>query len=107
MTALAGCENVVVKIGGLAMPDNGFGWHTDEAKRPDVETFVAAQQRWYHHTIEAFGPERCRFESNFPVDKFSLDYAVYWDAMRVIADRYSAGEQAALFAGTARRVYSL
>lgn len=105
--ALADCENVVAKLGGLAMPDNGFGWHVDDTTRPDVDTFVAAQARWYHHAIEAFGPDRCMFESNFPVDRWSVDYAVYWDAMAVIAGRYDADEQAAMFAGTARRVYRL
>ncbi|WP_436794106.1 amidohydrolase family protein [Actinospongicola halichondriae] len=104
---LAGCPNVVLKLGGLAMPDNGFGWHVDESSRPDVATFVAAQRRWYDHAIESFGPERCMFESNFPVDKFSLDFATYWDAMRVIAEPYDVDEQHALFAGTARRVYRL
>ena len=68
---------------------------------------MAAQARWYHHAIEAFGPDRCMFESNFPVDRWSVDYAVYWEAMQVIADRYDAAEQSAMFAGTARRVYRL
>lgn len=107
MIELAKCENVVLKLGGLAMPDNGFGWHLDPANRPDVDTFVAAQQRWYHHAIETFGPERCMFESNFPVDKFCLDYGTYWDAMAVMAERYAVDEQAAMFAGTARRIYRL
>lgn len=107
MIELSACENVVLKLGGLAMPDNGFGWHLDPAARPDVDTFVAAQERWYHHAIETFGPDRCMFESNFPVDKFSLDYGTYWDAMAVIADRYAVDEQAAMFAGTARRIYRL
>lgn len=107
IAAIAECPNVVAKIGGLAMPDNGFGWHGDDASRPDVETFLAAQERWYHHAIERFRPERCMFESNFPVDRWSLDYGVYWEAMAGIAGRYSAAEQAAMFAGTARRVYSL
>lgn len=107
IAALAECPNVVLKLGGLAMPDNGFGWHVDETTRPDVDTFLGVQGRWYHHAIETFGPSRCMFESNFPVDKFSLDYRTYWDAMRVIADRYDDDEQHTLFAGTARRVYRL
>ncbi len=104
---LATCPNVMLKLGGLAMPDNGFGWHVDDSTRPDVSAVVDAQRRWYDHAIESFGPERCMFESNFPVDKLSLDYATYWDAMRDIAGRYSTDEQHELFAGTARRVYRL
>ncbi len=107
IAALAGCPNVVAKLGGLAMPDNGFGWHLDPAARPDAATFVAAQERWYHHTIECFGPQRCMFESNFPIDKFSLDYDVLWDALSTIASRYDAAEQQAMFAGTARQVYRI
>lgn len=107
IAALAACPNVVAKLGGLAMPDNGFGWHVDPADRPDVATFLAAQARWYHHTIECFGPDRCMFESNFPIDKASVDYPVVWAAFTEIAARYSPTEQHDLFAGTARRVYRL
>lgn len=106
ITAIAACPNVVAKLGGLAMPDNGF-WPLDGSVRPDVDEFVRVQERWYRHTIEAFGPERCMFESNFPVDKFSVDYATVWAAFERIAEPYSSTEQFALFAGTARRVYSL
>ena len=45
------------------------------------------------------------FESNFPVDKISVDYAVVWEAFERIAASYSPDERAQLFAGTARRVY--
>ncbi|HEU5084255.1 MAG TPA: amidohydrolase family protein [Acidimicrobiales bacterium] len=103
----AACPNVVAKLGGMAMPDNGFGWHLDPSARPDIEAFLAVQARWYHHTIEHFGPDRCMFESNFPVDRWSVDYATYWGAMDVIAERYEPHERAAMFAGTARRVYRL
>ena len=104
---IAQCPNVVAKLGGLAMPDNGFSWHLDPANRPDVAGFLAEQGRWYHHTIEQFGPERCMFESNFPVDKYSLDYDVVWAAFAAIAADYSAAEQDAMFSGTARRIYRL
>lgn len=103
---LATCDNVVAKLGGLAMPDNGFGWH--EADRPPAsDEFVDSQARYYHHTIEAFGPERCMFESNFPVDRFSLSYPVLWNALKKIASRYTVSERAAMFEGTARRVYGI
>ena len=67
-TELARCENVVAKLGGLAMPDNGFGW-MGRALPPSSDELVAAQSRYYLHAIECFGPDRCMFESNFPVDK--------------------------------------
>lgn len=104
--AAAACPNVVAKLGGLAMPDNGF-WPLDAPSRPDVEAFLAAQERWYLHTLDCFGPERAMFESNFPVDKFNVDYGVVWAAFERIAERFDPAEQAALFAGTARRTYRL
>ena len=106
ITAIAACPNVVAKLGGLAMPDNGFGW--DQAARPpSSDAFVAAQSRYYLHAIDAFGPARCMFESNFPVDKRSLSYAVLWNGLKKIAARFSPAEQDLMFAGTATRVYRL
>ena len=93
-------------IGGLAMPDNGFDWHTAPAP-PTSDEFVEQQARYYLHTINAFGPERCMFESNFPVDRFSLSYAVLYNGLKKIAAAFSDAEQDALFSGTAARVYSV
>lgn len=106
IAAIAACPNTVAKLGGLAMPDNGFGFHTAPTP-PTSDEFLTVQRRWYEHAIECFGPERCMFESNFPVDRFSLSYGVYWNAMQKLASQYSNDEQDAMFAGTARRVYSL
>ncbi len=106
MRELAKCSNVYAKIGGLAMPDNGFDWHLAE-RPPTSDEFVAAQGRYYHHMIECFGPERCMFESNFPVDRLSISYPVLWNALKKIAARYSESEQQALFSGTASKVYKL
>ena len=103
---LAACPNVVAKLGGMAMPDNGFGWHTAE-RPPTSDEFVAAQADYYHHAIEVFGPHRCMFESNFPVDRLSLSYPVLWNALKKIAERYSDDEQDDMFSGTATRVYRL
>jgi predicted TIM-barrel fold metal-dependent hydrolase len=57
--------------------------------------------------IQAFGPKRCMFESNFPVDLGSCTYDVLWNAFKVLAKGYSADEKTALFSDTARRVYRL
>lgn len=103
---IAKCDNVVAKIGGLAMPDNGFGWDT-AARPPTSDEFVAAQARYYLHTIDCFGPERCMFESNFPVDRLSLSYRVLWNGLKKIASPFSPSERDAMFRGTATRVYRL
>lgn len=107
IAAIAEHSNVVAKLGGLAMPDNGFGWHESPDSPVSSDRFVEEQGRYYRHAIECFGPERCMFESNFPVDRFSIGYAVLWNAFKKIAADYTADEQAAMFAGTAERVYRL
>ena len=103
---LAGCPNVVAKLGGLAMTLNGFGWHKRE--RPPGSEELADQQRPYvMHMIDCFGPQRCMFESNFPVDKVSVGYTVLWNAFKRLAAIFSEDEKAALFHDTATRVYRL
>ena len=106
IAAIAECPNVVAKLGGMAMPDNGFGW--DRNERPATsDEFVAAQQRYYRHTIECFGPSRCMFESNFPPDKLSISYHVLWNGFKKIVADFSDDEKHAMFYGTAARVYRL
>ena len=88
------------------MPDNGFGWH--ERERPaSSDELAEAQSCYYEHTIDCFGPSRCMFESNFPVDKLSISYPVLWNALKKIAAPYSEDEKQAMFYGTAAKVYRL
>lgn len=100
------CPNVVAKLGGMAMPDNGFGWDK-QGVPPTSDEFVEAQGRYYHHMIKCFGPDRCMFESNFPVDRLSLSYHVLWNGLKKIAANYSDDDQNLMFSGTARRIYRL
>jgi predicted TIM-barrel fold metal-dependent hydrolase len=103
---LAECPNVYAKLGGLAMPDNGFGWH-EAAKPATSDELVTAQKRYYLYTIECFGVNRCMFESNFPVDKLSVSYAVMWNAFKKMVTDFTEDEKHALFYGTAAKVYRL
>ncbi len=103
---IARCDNVVAKIGGLAMPDNGFGWHTQD-RPPGSDEFAQAQRRYYLHTIDCFGPARCMMESNFPVDKFSISYAVLYNGLKKIVADFSDAEKDQMFFGTASRIYSI
>jgi len=103
---IARCPNVLAKLGGLAMPDNGFGW--DKRDRPaSSDELVAAQRDYYLHAIDCFGPARCLFESNFPVDKRSISYRVLWNALKKLASGFSEPEKDAMFRGNAERVYGL
>jgi predicted TIM-barrel fold metal-dependent hydrolase len=108
LVALARCPNVVVKLGGLAM--HLFGFDLDSAHRAAPASSEELANMWRPYieaSIEIFGAERCMFESNFPVDKRGVSYGVLWNAFKRLAQRYSAAEKAALFYGTARRVYRL
>jgi L-fuconolactonase len=106
MRDIAECPNVYAKLGGLAMPDNGFGW--DRRDRPPTsDEFVKAQKKYYMHAIECFGPDRCMFESNFPVDKRSISYHVLWNGMKKMVADFSEEEIHAMFYGTAEKIYRL
>jgi len=103
---LATCPNVHVKLGGLGMRINGFDFETP-ADPPSSETLAAAWRPYVETCIEAFGANRCMFESNFPVDKGSYSYAVCWNTFKRLASGASASEKTALFSGTATRFYRL
>jgi L-fuconolactonase len=104
ITTLARRPNVCVKLGGLGMkftgeiggtPGNAGSSQLSLEWRPYVET-----------VIEAFGPERCMFESNFPTDT-ACSYGALWNTFKRIATCYSESEKSRLFCDTAREVYRL
>ena len=103
---LATCPNVHIKLGGLGMRMFGFTHHLGELP-PSSEELAAAWRPYIETCMAAFGPERAMFESNFPVDKGSCSYRVLWNAFKRIAAGCSAAERAALFAGTATKLYRL
>lgn len=98
--------NVVCKIGGLGMTSWGFGFES----RPEPVSHAELASAWrpYVETaIEAFGVERCMLESNYPPDSASTGYVPLWNAFKLILKGASSAERAALFHGTATRVYRL
>jgi predicted TIM-barrel fold metal-dependent hydrolase len=102
----AKCPNVAVKLGGLAMRLLGFDFH-ERPKPPTSEQAAAAWRPYIETCIEAFGPDRCMFESNFPPDKGQCSYQVIFNAFKRIAAQYSEAEKTALFSKTATDVYKL
>ena len=90
---LAALPNMVVKLGGFGMVDNGW---TVGSIRP----FVL-------HCIDCFGPDRAMFASNFPVDRLMSSYARLWSAYDEIAAGFTAEERHALFRATAERTYRI
>jgi L-fuconolactonase len=103
---LARRPNVYVKLGGLGMATLGFGFHRRDVL-PGSEELAAAWRPYLETCIEAFGPTRGTFESNFPVDRVSCDYRTLWNALKRVAAGASAPEKALLFKETARRFYRL
>ena len=104
--ALSQCANVAVKLGGLGMPLLGLASY--RSNTPATSEQLAVDWKPYVETcIEAFGTNRCMFESNFPVDRGTCSYTVLWNAFKLIAKSYSEDEKNALFSGTAQRVYRL
>lgn len=103
---LARHENVTCKIGGLGMKLGGFGFETLPRPAPSEE-LAKAWGPYVETCIETFGPDRCMFESNFPVDMITCTYATLWNAFKRITAGYSDDEKAAMYANTAQRVYSV
>ncbi len=103
---LAQCPNVMVKLGGIGMRINGYDFH-EKSDPPSSETLAATWKPYIETCIEAFGPARSMFESNFPVDKGSYSYQVFWNACKILAKGASASEKHDLFFGAANRFYRL
>lgn len=102
---LARRPNVVIKIGGLGMNLNKM---LGAELRGAPSAVLAEEWRPRIETcIEAFGPARAMFESNFPPDNDAGSYGAIWNAFRIVAKNASADETEALFRGTAARVYRI
>jgi predicted TIM-barrel fold metal-dependent hydrolase len=106
MRELARLPNTRVKLGGGGMPVLGFGFERG-ARPPSSEELAAALRPLFEDCIGWFGPDRCMFESNFPVDKGMFSYAVAWNACKRLAAGMSADEKTALFSATAVAAYRL
>ena len=106
MAKLAELPRVHVKLSGLTMPALGFGFH-DRAIPPDGPALAEALGPLIRFVIDTFGPERCVFASNFPVDKVSCTWAALYDAYESIVSDASEDERRALFHDNAVRFYDL
>ena len=93
LVLLAQRPNVSCKISGLAMIDRA--WTTDS-----LRPFVL-------QVIETFGPNRCMFASNFPVEKVHGSFGGFYEAYDAITAGFGEAERALLFGGTASRIYRL
>lgn len=106
LRAIARRANVICKVGGLGMVPWGFG--LDQRREPVGYRELADTWRPYvEEAIAAFGVERCMMQSNYPPDARTAGYVPLWNALKHLTAGCSAGEKAALFHGTATRIYRL
>jgi predicted TIM-barrel fold metal-dependent hydrolase len=106
LEGLAELANVYLKLGGVGMIRFGSRWQL-RPQPPASDDVVAVWSDLVRWAIDTFGPGRCMFESNYPVDGETVGYGVLWNAFKKMASPYNPTEKADLFAATARRVYRL
>jgi predicted TIM-barrel fold metal-dependent hydrolase len=93
MRLLAERPNVSVKISGLGMRDHSW---TIDSMRP-----------WVLDTIDIFGPDRCLFGTNWPVDAMYGSYGALVAAYRTLIAPFSATERQAMLSANAERLYRI
>ncbi|MGW1030390.1 amidohydrolase family protein [Streptomyces sp. NPDC002577] len=93
--ALAALPNTVCKLSGMVTEADWRAW-TAENLRPYADT-----------VLDAFGPGRVMFGSDWPVCTLAAPYAEVARAAHALTGMLSAEERAEVFAGTATRVYGL
>ena len=88
------------------MPSVGPDWHLRDVP-VGSEELAGSIAPFVNYCIEQFGPDRCMFESNFPVDKVSYSYNVMYNAFKRLTKGYSASERAAMLNDTPVRVHRI
>jgi predicted TIM-barrel fold metal-dependent hydrolase len=106
LRSLAPRRNVVVKLGGLGTSVFGYRFFLT-ARPPSSEELAIIWRPWFEPVVELFGPQRCMFESNYPVDARVASLGVLWNCFKLLADRYTPQERAWLCGGTAAETYRL
>ena len=95
MRKLAERENVFCKLSGMVTEARWQGWTVGQL-RPYMDA-----------VLEAFGPERVMFGSDWPVCLVASGYKRWLETVRGYAAKLSSDEQAQLFGATAERLYAL
>ncbi|WP_417725159.1 amidohydrolase family protein [Salipiger sp.] len=106
LRALGKRPNVFLKVGAMTMRNFGFAF-ADHDRPASSTALAAAWKPFVEICLEAFGPFRVMFESNFPVDKTGVSYRTLWNAFKRLAADLGETEKADVFAGTAIRAYRL
>jgi L-fuconolactonase len=92
---LARNDNVTAKLSGLVTEADQAAWRIDDL-RPYTDAL-----------LDAFGPERVMFGSDWPVCLLAASYGAVVDAAEQLTAQLSAAERDAVFGATAMRSYRL
>lgn len=92
---LARRPNVACKFSGVVTETPGWSWDLDLVRRH------------FEVVLEAFGPQRLMFGSDWPVCLVAAEYAAWLQCVEACAAPLSPDEKVQLFGGTATRVYKL
>ncbi|MBT3700770.1 MAG: amidohydrolase family protein [Alphaproteobacteria bacterium] len=85
--------NIAIKISGIGVKEQPW---TVESNRQIVLD-----------TIEVFGPDRCMFASNFPVDSVVADFDTIFNGFKTITKDFSDEDRNMMFHDNAVRIYRL
>jgi predicted TIM-barrel fold metal-dependent hydrolase len=101
LAILAEHPQVHVKIGGIYMPMFGLLNGQDSS----APALARAGKPVVEAVVEVFGPQRCMFESNFPLTRDFLTYRTLWNAYKLLTGSWTATERQFVFHDTAQRLY--
>lgn len=87
--------NVACKVSGMTTEVRGESWD------------VSLLQPYFDTVLEAFGPQRLMFGSDWPVCLLMTEYARWFEAVRIMIGELSADEQSAILGANAERIYLL
>ena len=95
LKAAAKFPNVYCKLSGMVTEADWTSW-----KPADLKPYVQA-------SLEAFGPDRCMYGSDWPVCLLAAPYPRVFAALQEALGPLTGAEKAKIFGGTAERFYTL
>lgn len=95
MIEIARRPNVYCKISGMATEADWKHWTPDQLRR------------YFDATLEAFGPSRLMFGSDWPVALLACGYKKWVDLVAEWIQPLSSSEQERIWSGTAKEAYGL
>jgi predicted TIM-barrel fold metal-dependent hydrolase len=105
LTELAKSPNFYMKLGAFFMPVFGLGMKG----RTDISAELLAKtaKPIIDTCIDVFGPNRCMFESNFPVTRDFISYKTMWNCYKLAIADLSPSEKRAVLHDTAKTFYRI